>query len=131
MSVTILFFIKNIILILGTIIPLLLAVAYYTLGERKLMASIQRRVGPNVTGVFGLLQPIADGLKLVLKEMLNPYSANMFLFFFAPLLTFIISVWGWSIMPIKASDVFVDVPIGIFLFFAISSLGVYGVIIAG
>ena len=85
--------------ILLIIVPLLLSVAYFTLAERKIMASIQRRRGPNVIGYLGLLQPLADGLKLFIKETILPTSANIFIFLLAPLLTFFLSLMGWVVIP--------------------------------
>ena len=87
---------ENILLYLGVIIPLLIAVAFFTLIERKIMASIQRRHGPNVVGFFGILQPFADGLKLLLKESIVPTNANKGIFLFAPILTFFLSLIGWN-----------------------------------
>lgn len=117
--------------ILALIIPLLIAVAYLTLVERKLIASIQRRKGPNVVGIFGVLQPFADALKLLLKETLLPSVANRIIFILAPILTLLLSLLGWAIVPIGFSKVIADINIGIVYIFAVSSLGVYGVIISG
>jgi NADH-quinone oxidoreductase subunit H len=117
--------------ILGIVIPVLVAVAYFTLAERKFISSIQRRRGPNVVGVFGLLQPLADGLKLLLKETILPASANTIIFILSPILTFLLSLLAWVVMPLGYGMVFSDLNIGVLYLFAISSLGVYGVIIAG
>jgi len=116
---------------LGLIVPLLIAIAYLTLAERKIMASMQQRKGPNVVGVFGLLQPFADGVKLLIKEMVIPSSANILIFIIAPLLTFMLSLIAWAVIPFDADMVFADINIGILYLFAISSLGVYGIITAG
>jgi NADH-quinone oxidoreductase subunit H len=112
-------------------IPLLLAVAYLTLVERKVIASIQRRKGPNVVGFLGLLQPLADGLKLFIKETVLPSHANKFLFILAPVLTFFLSLLGWLVIPFFHNMVLVDLNIGIIYIFCISSLGVYGIVLAG
>lgn len=123
--------IENIIKILLIIVPLLIAVAYFTLFERKVIASMQRRRGPNVVGFFGLLQPLCDGLKLLLKETVLPRSANLAMFIVAPILTFMLSLMGWAVMPFDENMVFADLNISILYIFAVSSLGVYGVLISG
>jgi NADH-quinone oxidoreductase subunit H len=115
----------------GVIIPLLISVAYVTLLERKVMASMQQRRGPNIVGFFGLLQPFADGLKLLIKETILPSSANIGIFILAPILTFLLSLITWAVIPIGANLVFVDLNVGILYLLAISSLGVYGIITAG
>jgi NADH-quinone oxidoreductase subunit H len=117
-------------IILSTI-PLLLAVAFLTLGERKVMGSIQRRQGPNVVGIFGLFQPIADGLKLLVKEPLLPSNANLVIFLFAPIATFLCSQVSWAVIPFGEGMVLSDCNVGLLYIFAISSLGVYGIITAG
>ncbi len=113
------------------IIPLLIAVAYMTLAERKVMASIQRRKGPNIVGIFGLLQPLADALKLFVKETILPSSANLIIFILAPILTFLLALLSWCVLPLGEGMVYADINIGILYIFAISSLGVYGIITSG
>jgi len=113
------------------IVPLLISVAYFTLVERKVMGSIQRRRGPNVVGVFGLLQPLADGLKLFVKENVIPSTSNKNLFVLAPLLTFFLSFLGWAVIPVCETSVLGDLNIGLLYLLAMSSLGVYGIIMAG
>jgi NADH-quinone oxidoreductase subunit H len=117
--------------ILLIIVPLLLSVAYFTLAERKIMASIQRRRGPNVIGYLGLLQPLADGLKLFIKETILPTSANIFIFLLAPILTFFLSLMGWVVIPFGENLVVANVNIGLLYLFAISALSVYGIILSG
>jgi NADH-quinone oxidoreductase subunit H len=117
--------------ILIIIVTLLIAVAFFTLAERKILGSIQRRKGPNVVGVYGLLQPISDGFKLLIKETVLPSSANKFIFVLAPIITFVVSLMGWSIIPYGKYSLLSDINIGILYIFAISSLGVYGIIMSG
>ena len=117
--------------VLIIIVPLLVAVAYFTLAERKVIASMQRRRGPNVVGVWGLLQPLADGLKLLVKETILPSNSNVILFVIAPILTFLISLLGWAVIPYAETVVLSDLNVGILYTFAVSSLGVYGIILSG
>ena len=105
---------------LAIILPILIAVAYLTLLERKVMASMQQRRGPNVVGFFGLLQPFADGLKLLIKETILPSSANTFIFIFAPVFSFFLSLLAWCIIPFDYDSVFLDFNIGVLLIFSIS-----------
>jgi NADH-quinone oxidoreductase subunit H len=125
------YFVHILLKILAIVLPLLIAVAYFTLAERKIMGAIQRRRGPNVVGVFGLLQPLADGLKLLLKETIIPSNANTVLFILAPILTFLLSLMGWAVIPYGEGMVFADINVGILYILAMSSLGVYGVVVSG
>lgn len=120
-------FLKTLFLIL----PLLIAIAYFTLAERKILSSIQRRKGPNVVGTFGLLQPLADGLKLFVKETVLPSNCDVVLFIFAPILTFFLSLVSWVVIPFGKGMSYAELNIGILYLLAISSLGIYGIIIAG
>lgn len=113
------------------LVPLLLAVAYLTYAERKIIAAMQLRIGPNVVGWFGLLQPFADGLKLLHKETIIPSRSNPIIFLIAPLLTFGLSLSAWAVIPLGPDFVIGNINVGILYLFAISSLGVYGIIIAG
>ncbi|MEN2979169.1 NADH-quinone oxidoreductase subunit NuoH [Tistrella bauzanensis] len=117
--------------ILAIVMPLLIAVAYLTLMERKVIGFIQMRRGPNVVGPFGLLQPFADALKLLTKETIIPSRSNRFLFLLAPMLTLILSLVAWAVIPFDDGWVLADINVGILYLFAISSLGVYGIIMAG
>jgi len=117
--------------ILSLVVPLLLCVAYLTYAERKIIASMQLRVGPNVVGPLGLLQPIADAVKLIFKETIIPERSNKFLFILAPVITFILAMIGWAVIPISEHFVIADINVGVLYLLAISSLGVYGVVIAG
>jgi len=117
--------------VLSIVIPLLISVAYFTLAERKLMGIIQRRKGPNVIGFVGLLQPLADGLKLFSKETILPSNSNLSVFLFAPALTFILSLIGWAVIPFSEEVVLADLNVGILYLFAVSSLSVYGIVLAG
>jgi NADH-quinone oxidoreductase subunit H len=117
--------------IMVIIVPLLLAIAYLTFAERKVLAAVQLRKGPNVVGPFGLLQPIADGAKLLFKETVIPSGANRAVFIAAPILTFTLSLVAWAVIPFDAGLVLANINVGVLYLFAISSLGVYGVIMAG
>ena len=112
-------------------VPLLLAIAYYTYAERKVLAFSQLRKGPNVVGPFGLLQPIADGLKMLHKETIIPSGANRLVFIAAPMVTFTLALVAWAVIPFDFGVVIADINVGILYLFAISSLSVYGVIMAG
>jgi NADH-quinone oxidoreductase subunit H len=113
------------------VVALLIFVAYATYFERKVLALAQLRMGPNVIGPFGLLQPFADGLKLMVKETIIPAGANRVLFIMAPMLTFALSLVGWAVIPFDQGWVIANINVGILYLFAISSLGVYGIIVAG
>jgi NADH-quinone oxidoreductase subunit H len=117
--------------ILAIIVPLLLSVAYLTYAERKVIGAMQLRKGPNVVGPFGLWQPFADGIKLFFKETILPAGANRVVFVAAPMLTFILGLIGWAVIPFDEGWVLADINVGILYLFAVSSLGVYGVIMAG
>jgi NADH-quinone oxidoreductase subunit H len=117
--------------VLLVIVGLLIFVAYVTYFERKVLALAQLRRGPNVVGPFGLLQPFADGLKLMSKETIIPAGANRVLFLMAPMLTFTLALVGWAVIPFNKGWVVADINVGILYLFAISSLGVYGIIVAG
>ena len=117
--------------ILAIVVPLLVAVAYLTYFERKVIGAMQMRKGPNVVGPFGLLQPLADGVKLFAKETILPAGANKIMFAMAPMLTFILAMIAWAVIPFDAGMVLADINVGVLYLFAISSLGVYGVIMAG
>ena len=117
---------------IGVLCGLLLgAIAYFTYAERKVLAYSQLRKGPNVVGPFGLFQPIADGLKLLMKETVIPSGANRAVFVAAPILTFVLSLVAWAVIPFDAGMVVSNINVGILYLFAISSLGVYGIIMAG
>jgi NADH-quinone oxidoreductase subunit H len=116
---------------LAMLVPVLLSVAYLTLAERKVMAAMQMRRGPNVVGPFGLLQPFADAVKMLMKETIIPTGANRLLFLVAPLLTMTLAMIAWAVIPVNEGWAIADINVGILYLFAVSSMGVYGIIIAG
>lgn len=116
---------------IAVILPLILTVAYLTYAERKIIGAMQLRVGPNMVGFFGLLQPIADAIKLLHKETIIPFFSNKILFVLAPILTFGFSLAAWAVIPFDEGLVIADINVGILYLFAVSSLAVYGIILAG
>jgi NADH-quinone oxidoreductase subunit H len=116
---------------IGIIVPLLFAVAYLTYVERKVIAAMHLRRGPNVVGPFGLLQPLADGLKMFFKETIIPSGANRAVFVMAPMITFSLALVAWAVIPFGDGLVVANINVGILYLFAISSLGVYGILMAG
>jgi len=124
-------FVWTVIKILIVAIPLLICMAMLTLVERKVIAAMQLRKGPNVVGFWGLLQPFADGAKLFFKETILPSQANKIVFFMAPMITFMLALLGWAVIPMSETFVIADINVGVLYLFAVSSLGVYGIIMAG
>ena len=116
---------------LAMLVPVLVSVAYLTLAERKVMAAMQMRQGPNRVGAFGLLQPFADALKMLMKETIVPTGASRLLFLMAPLLTMTLAMIAWAVIPVNDGWAIANINVGVLYLFAISSLGVYGIIIAG
>lgn len=121
----------NLIDVLAVILPMLLSVAFMTIIERKQLAAHQRRVGPTIVGYYGIAQPFADALKLILKETVIPSQSNKVLFYLAPVSTLIFSLLGWAIIPFGTGLTLFDFSLGIFYTLALSSLGVYGILFAG
>ena len=117
--------------VIAIVVPLLIGVAYLTYAERKVLAAMQLRLGPNVVGPFGLLQPFADGLKLLFKETVIPSGANRIVFVVAPMITFTLSLVAWAVIPFGKGIVLANINVGVLYLFAISSLGVYGIVMAG
>jgi NADH-ubiquinone oxidoreductase chain 1 len=124
-------YIISIIEILILILPILLTVAFITIAERKTMASMQRRLGPNIVGYYGLLQPFADALKLLIKEYISPTQANIILFFLGPCITLIFSLYGYAMIPFGPGITINDFNLGLLYMLAVSSLATYGILLAG
>jgi NADH-ubiquinone oxidoreductase chain 1 len=112
-------------------IPALLSVAFVTVAERKTMSSMQRRLGPNIVGYYGLLQAFADALKLLIKEYVSPTQANLILFFLGPIITLIFSLLGYGVIPLGPGITLNDFNLGILYMLAVSSLSTYGILLAG
>ena len=121
----------SLILILLVFVPMLLCVAFMTIIERKAMGSMQRRIGPNVVGYYGVLQPFADALKLVVKEQIIPAQSNKALFFLAPMISLVFSLLGWATIPFGSGMAITDISLGMLFSLAVSSIGVYGALFAG
>jgi NADH-ubiquinone oxidoreductase chain 1 len=121
----------SIIEVLLVTVPVLLSVAFVTGAERKTMASMQRRLGPNVIGYYGILQAFADALKLLLKEYVSPQQANILLFFLGPIVTLIFSLLGFAVIPYGPGISVSDLNLGILYMLAVSSLSTYGILLAG
>ena len=121
----------SVISILIIVVCVLISIAFFTLVERKLLAAMQRRKGPNAVGLFGILQPLVDGLKLLVKELVFPSSANRFLFRVSPLITFILSLLVWVIIPFNYNSFLAEIEIGMLYILAISSMNVYGILLSG
>src|SRR5437868_5361136 len=121
----------NTIEVLLLIVPVLMTVAFITIAERKTMASMQRRLGPNIVGYYGLLQAFADALKLLLKEYVGPTQANLILFFLGPIITLIFSLLGYAVIPYGPGLTIGDLNLGILYMLVVSSLSTYGILLAG
>src|ERR1700742_657986 len=121
----------NLINVLLFVIFVLLSVAFITIAERKTMASMQRRIGPNIVGYYGILQPFADALKLLIKEYIAPTQANVILFFLGPIITLIFSLLGYAMIPYGPGIAVSDFSLGLLYMLAVSSLATYGILLAG
>lgn len=117
--------------VLSVLLPMLLSVAFMTIIERKQLAAHQRRLGPTDVGAFGVLQPFADALKLILKETIVPSQSNKILFYLSPVVTLIFSLLGWGVIPFGQGLAIFDFSMGILYTLALSSLGVYGILFSG
>src|SRR5688572_10558174 len=123
--------VRSLVFIIAIVVPLMLSVAYLTLWERKLIGWIQIRIGPNRVGPLGLLQPVADGIKLLFKEIILPSNANKGLFLLAPVVMLMPALAAWAVIPFAPEVVLADINAGLLYIMALSSMGVYGVIVAG
>jgi NADH-ubiquinone oxidoreductase chain 1 len=123
--------IYSILEVLIVLVPILMAIAFVTIAERKIMASMQRRVGPNAVGIWGILQPFADALKLLVKEIIIPRQSNSFLFVLGPCITLLFALLGWAIIPFGEGLAIFDYDLGVFFALAVSSIGSYGILISG
>jgi NADH-ubiquinone oxidoreductase chain 1 len=121
----------SVIEVLLIVVPVLITVAFVTVAERKTMASMQRRLGPNIVGYYGLLQAFADALKLLLKEYVSPTQANLALFFLGPIITLIFALFGYLVIPYGPGLSLNDLNLGILYLLAVSSLSTYGILLAG
>jgi NADH-ubiquinone oxidoreductase chain 1 len=121
----------NILEIIILVLPILLIVAFITIAERKTMASMQRRLGPNIVGYYGILQPFADALKLLIKEYIAPTQSNIILFFLGPFITLLFSLYGYAMIPFGPGISISDFNLGLLYMLAVSSLATYGILLAG
>ena len=128
---TIIFILYELIKFLIIAVPVLISVAYLTLAERKVIGYSQTRKGPNVVGIYGLLQPLADGVKLFSKEMIIPNHVSIFLYFFSPILALTLGLVVWGLMPLNFYSAMSDITLGILIIFALSSVGVYAILMSG
>lgn len=131
MKEIILYILIELIKILIILVPVLISIAYLTLAERKILGYMQTRKGPNVVGVYGILQPLADGIKLFTKETLIPNHVSLFVYFFAPILALTLAFIVWGVLPFNSYAVLSDLSVGMLFIFAISSIGVYAILMSG